>query len=140
MFLHQDQQENENHSQNNPKLKCDACKFENFNTEEIKLLKQHVEDLKKYNQKETEIRIENEKQIKLLKEQVEELRKITAPETCAQYVKQGATRGEDIYLDSDGVNHGKKAAVCTITILIALSFFYWIHGVKYLLAYLVIIS
>ena len=53
------------------------------------------------------IRIENEKQIKLLKEQVEELRKITAPEKCLQLVRQGVTRGTDIFLDSDGVNHGK---------------------------------
>jgi uncharacterized ubiquitin-like protein YukD len=78
------------------------------NTEEIKLLKQHVEDLKKYNEQETEIRIKNEKQIKSLRDQVEDLRKITAPEKCLQFVKQGVTKGEDVYLDPDGVNHGKK--------------------------------
>ena len=78
------------------------------NTKEIKFLMQQVEELKKNNTQETETRIRNTEQIKLLKEQVEELRKITAPETCAQLVKQGVTRGEDIYLDSDGVNHGKK--------------------------------
>ena len=78
------------------------------NTKEIKFLIQEVEDLKKYNAQETEIRIKNEKQIELLKEQVEDLRKTTAPETCAQLVKQGAKRGKDILLDSDGVNQGKK--------------------------------
>ena len=92
------------------------------NTEEIKLLKQHVEDLKKYNKQETKIRIENENQIKLFKEEnknqiklfkeeVKELRKITATESCPHLIKQGVTRGEDVYLDPDGVNHGKKAAI-----------------------------
>ena len=47
-------------------------------------------------------------QIELLKEQVEELRKITAVETCSQLSKQGVTKGKDVYLDSDGVNHGKR--------------------------------
>ena len=78
------------------------------NTKEIKFLKQQVEDLKKNNTQETEKRIRNTEQIKLLKEQVEELRKITAPETCAHLIKQGVARGQDVYLDSDGVNHGKK--------------------------------
>ena len=94
------------------------------NTEEIKLLKQHVEDLKKYNQQETEIRIENEKQIKLLKEEVIEFRKITATETCVQLVKQGVTKGEDVYLDPDGVNHGKKQLLMLIIFLSRSS--YWI--------------
>ena len=78
------------------------------NTEKIQFLIQQVEDLKKHIEQETKIRITNTEQINLLKEQVEDLRKITAPETCAQFVKQGVTRGEDVYLDSDGVNHGKK--------------------------------
>ena len=78
------------------------------NTEEIQILKQQVEALKKYIAQETEIRISNIEQIELLNKQVEELRKITAPETCAQLVKQGVTRGEDVYLDPDGFNHGKK--------------------------------
>ena len=77
------------------------------NTKELQFLKQQVEDLKNDNAHETEVRIENEKQIKLLKEQVEELRKITSPEKCLQLVKQGVTRGKDILLDPDGVNHGK---------------------------------
>ena len=87
------------------------------NTEEIKLLKQHVEGLKKYNEQETEIRIENEKQIKLLKEEVIEFRKITATETCVQLVKQGVTKGEDVYLDPDGVNRGQKQLLLLITFL-----------------------
>ena len=94
------------------------------NTEVIKLLMQQVEDLKKYNAQETEIRIKNENQIKLLKEQVEELRTITAPETCAQFVKQGGTRGDDVYLDPDGVNQGKKQLLMIIIILSLCSF--WI--------------
>ena len=77
------------------------------NTEEIKFLKSQVEDLKKDNAQEKEIGIRNTEQIELLKEQVEELRKMTAPETCSQFSKQGVTRGKDVYLDSDGVNHGK---------------------------------
>ena len=76
-------------------------------TKELQYLKQQVEDLKNDNAHETEVRLENEKQIKLLKEQVEELRKITSPEKCLQLVKQGVTRGKDILLDPDGVNHGK---------------------------------
>ena len=78
------------------------------NKEEIQGLIQQAEDLKKHIAQETEIRIKNTKQIELLKEQVEELRKITAPETCAHLIKQGVARGQDVYLDSDGVNHGKK--------------------------------
>ena len=78
------------------------------NTNKIDFLTQQVENLKKDNAQEKEMRIKNEKQIELLKEQVEDLRKTTAPETCATIVKQGVTRGKDILLDSDGVNHGKK--------------------------------
>ena len=76
-------------------------------TKELQFIKQQVEDLKNDNAQETKVRMENEKQIKLLKEQVEELRKITAPEKCLQLVSQGVTRGKDIFLDPDGVNHGK---------------------------------
>ena len=94
------------------------------NTEKIQFLIQQVEDLKKHIEQETKIRITNTEQINLLKEQVEDLRKITAPETCAQYVKQGVTRGEDIYLDSDGVNHGKKHRLMFILFLSPCSF--WI--------------
>ena len=87
------------------------------NTEKIKLLIQQVEDLKKFNEQETKIRIENENQIKLLKEEVKELRKITATETCPHLLKQGVTRGEDVYLDPDGVNHGKKQLLLLMTFL-----------------------
>ena len=98
------------------------------NTEKIKLLIQQVEDLKKFNEQETKIRIENENQIKLLKEEnqnqikllkeeVKELRKITATETCPHLLKQGVTRREDVYLDPDGVNHGKKQLLLLMTFL-----------------------
>ena len=51
---------------------------------------------------------ENSRQIELLKQQVEELLKINAPESCHQLSKQGITRGQDIFLDPDGINQGKK--------------------------------
>ena len=51
---------------------------------------------------------ENSRQIELLKQQVEELLKMIAPESCHQISKQGITRGQDIFLDPDGVNQGKK--------------------------------
>ena len=78
------------------------------NKEEIKSLKSQVEDLINNFAQEKKIRIRNMEQIELLKEQVEELRKITAVETCSQLSKQGVTKGKDVYLDSDGVNHGKR--------------------------------
>ena len=96
------------------------------NSEEIQFLKVQVEDLKKENVQETEIRIrnenqqakeiqelekkheENKKEIEFLKHIVEDLQKLQAPESCLQMGKQGVTRGQDVYLDSDGVNHGKK--------------------------------
>ena len=83
-----------------------------------------MEDLKNNNAQEKEIRIRNTKQIELLKEQVEDLRKITAVETCSQLSKQGVTRGKDIYLDSDGVNYGKKQLLTLIIVLYPCSF--WI--------------
>ena len=93
-------------------------KRKDFNqTEEIKFLKSQVEDLKNNNAQEKEIRIRNTKQIELLKEQVEDLRKITAVETCSQLSKQGVTRGKDVYMDSDGVNHGKKQLLTLIIVL-----------------------
>ena len=51
---------------------------------------------------------ENSRQIELLKQQVEELLKMNAPESCHQISKQGITRGQDIFLDPDGINQGKK--------------------------------
>ena len=51
---------------------------------------------------------ENSRQIELLKQQVEELLKLNAPESCHQLSKQGITRGQDIFLDPDGINQGKS--------------------------------
>ena len=48
---------------------------------------------------------------------MKELRKITATETCPQLVKQGVSRGEDVYLDPDGVNRGQKQLLLLITFL-----------------------
>ena len=59
---------------------------------------------------------ENSRQIEFLKQQVEELLKMIAPESCHQISKQGITRGQDIFLDPDGINQGKKAAVKVKTI------------------------
>ena len=50
---------------------------------------------------------ENSRQIEFLKQQVEELLKMIAPESCHQITKQGITRGQDIFLDPDGINQGK---------------------------------
>ena len=58
---------------------------------------------------------ENSRQIELLKQQVEELLKINAPESCHQISKQGITRGQDIFLDPDGINQGKKQLLKSIT-------------------------
>ena len=104
-------------------------------TEEIQFLKIQVEDLKKENVQETEIRIrnenqqakeiqelekkheENKKEIEFLKQKVEDLQKFQAPETCYQLGKQGVTRGQDVYLDFDGFNHGKKQLLMLIIFL-----------------------
>ena len=86
------------------------------------LKKEHVKTIQELEKKHED----NSNEIQFLKQKVEDLEKLTATETCAQLVKQNITRGQDVFIDSDGFNHGKKAAVCTITILIALSFFYWI--------------
>ena len=113
------------------------------NSEEIQFLKVQVEDLKKENVQEAEIRIrnenqqareiqelekkheENKKEIEFLKQKVEDLQKLQAPESCLQMEKQGVTRGQDVYLDSDGVNYGKKQLLILI-IFIPLSFLDWI--------------
>ena len=47
-------------------------------------------------------------EIKFLKVQIEELQKVTAPATCSKLFKQDITRDQEVYLDSDGVNHGEK--------------------------------
>ena len=47
-------------------------------------------------------------EIRFLKVQIEELQKVTAPATCSELSKQDITRDQEVYLDSDGVNHGEK--------------------------------
>ena len=47
-------------------------------------------------------------EIKFLKVQIEELQKVTAPATCSELWKQDITRDQEVFLDSDGVNHGEK--------------------------------
>ena len=81
----------------------------------IAIEKKHNDFVKKNNEEQT-LQIqqliskdeENSRQIELLKQQVEELLKINAPESCHQLSKQGITRGQDIFLDPDGINQGKK--------------------------------
>ena len=120
------------------------------NTEEIQFLKIQVEDLKNENAQETEIRIKNEnkqakeiqelekkheenkKEIEVLQQKVEDLQKLQAPETCSQLVKQGVGRGEDVYLDSDGVNHGKKQLLIVDIICIPLFLLNWILSDEFL--------
>ena len=45
-------------------------------------------------------------EINFLKQQIEEIQVSNAPETCAHLGKQGVTRTQDIFIDSDGVNQG----------------------------------
>ena len=54
-------------------------------------------------------------EIKFLRLQIEELQKRTAPATCSELWKQDITRNQEVFLDSDGVNHGEKPvkAFCT---------------------------
>ena len=68
------------------------------------LQKEHVKTIQELEKKHED----NKNEIEFLKQKVEDLQKFQAPETCYQLKKQGVTRGQDIYLDSDGFNHGKK--------------------------------
>ena len=68
------------------------------------LKKEHVKTIQELEKKHED----NSNEIQFLKQKVEDLEKLTAPETCAQLVKQNITRGQDVFIDSDGVNHGKN--------------------------------
>ena len=59
--------------------------------------------------------LEKTEEIKFLKLQIEELQKLTAPATCSELLKQDITRNQEVFLDSDGFNHGEKPvkAFCT---------------------------
>ena len=89
--------------------------FTEAHTRMIAIEKKHKDFVKKNSEEQT-LQIqqlvskdeENSRQIELLKQQVEELLKINAPESCHQLSKQGITRGQDIFLDPDGINQGKK--------------------------------
>ena len=76
---------------------------------------------------------ENSRQIELLKQQVEELLKMNAPESCHQLSKQGITltRGQDIFLDPDGINQGKKPITQCFLLRVA----YLACGAKKILKY-----
>ena len=85
---------------------------------EQEVLSQFVEvyDSIRYNNKQQAEKIQQLKQkdedqsrkIELLQLQVKELQKLNAPSTCSQLWKQGIDRDQDIFLDFDGINHGKK--------------------------------
>ena len=85
---------------------------------EKEALSQFVEvyDLIRYNNKQQAEKIQQlmqkdedqSKKIELLQLQVTELQKLNAPSTCSQLKKQGIDRDQEIFLDFDGINHGKK--------------------------------
>ena len=52
--------------------------------------------------------LEKMQEIEFLKLRIQELQKSNAPATCSELVKQGVTRSQEIFLDSDGLNHGEK--------------------------------
>ena len=79
------------------------------------LQKEHVKTIQELEKKHED----NKNEIEFLKQKVEDLQKVHPIETCSQLVKQGIAKGQDIYLDSDGINHGKKP-------LLMLRIFFWI--------------
>ena len=52
--------------------------------------------------------VDKTNEILFLKTQIQELRQLTAPATCSDLWNQGITRSQEIYVDSDGVNHGER--------------------------------
>ena len=92
---------------------------------EKEALSQFVEvyDLIRYNNKQQAKKIQQlmqkdedqSKKIELLQLQVTELQKLNAPSTCSQLSKQGIDRDQEIFLDFDGINHGKMPVeVCIL--------------------------
>ena len=91
---------------------------------EKEALSQFVEvyDLIRYNNKQQAKKIQQlmqkdedqSKKIELLQLQVTELQKLNAPSTCTQLWKQGIDRDQEIFLDFDGINHGKMPVVVCI--------------------------
>ena len=51
---------------------------------------------------------EKKQEIESLKLQIQELQKTNAPATCSELENQGITRSQEVFLDSDGLNHGEK--------------------------------
>ena len=79
------------------------------------LQKEHVKTIQELEKKHED----NKNEIEFLKQKVEDLQKVHPIETCSQLVKQGIAKGQEIYLDSDGANHGKNP-------LLTLIIFFWI--------------
>ena len=65
---------------------------------------EHVAQIKELTEKD----IKKTKKIEHLELQIQELQKLNAPATCSEVWKQGIERDQNIFLDSDGVNHGEK--------------------------------
>ena len=64
--------------------------------------KQHALEIQELKQNDAD----KTEEINFLKQQIEEIQVSNAPETCAHLGKQGVTRTQDIFIDSDGVNQG----------------------------------
>ena len=87
----------------------------------IRIEKEHVKTIQELEKKHED----NSNEIQFLKQKVEDLQKMNAPETCGQLVKQNISRGQDVFVDSDGVNHGKKQLLALILFLFPCPF--WIR-------------
>ena len=64
--------------------------------------KQHALEIQELKQNDAD----KTEEINFLKQQIEEIQVSNPPETCAHLGKQGVTRTQDIFIDSDGVNQG----------------------------------
>ena len=64
--------------------------------------KQHALEIQELKQNDAD----KTEEINFLKQLIEELQVSNPPETCAHLGKQGVTRTQDIFIDSDGVNQG----------------------------------
>ena len=64
--------------------------------------KQHALEIQELKQNDAD----KTEEVNFLRQQIEEIQVSNPPETCAHLGKQGVTRTQDIFIDSDGVNQG----------------------------------
>ena len=64
--------------------------------------KQHALEIQELKQNDAD----KTEEINFLRQQIKEIQVSNPPETCAHLGKQGVTRTQDIFIDSDGVNQG----------------------------------